>query len=223
MKKELPMKLCLSARAFAAPGGNYSVTVEDLIKLAKEIGYDGITLRRGQLDETTPEAEVDRIRELLRKYDAPCSFVAGASAGDEAGLKALCTIIDRAASVGAFVVQPTVRDHTEIPLMQRAADHAAAQNVVLAPQIHNHTAHENAEQAAELVDAVGRSNFGIAFEALISSSSSARSGTGPRSASWGSASSASASRTTAWPPVNRTPGTTTARPSSPACPTTRAG
>ncbi len=158
------MKLCLSARAFAAPGGNYSVTVEDLIKLAKEIGYDGITLRRGQLDETTPEAEVDRIRELLRKYDAPCSFVAGASAGDEAGLKALCTIIDRAASVGAFVVQPTVRDHTETPLMQRAADHAAAQNVVLAPQIHNHTAHENAEQAAELVDAVGRSNFGIAFE-----------------------------------------------------------
>lgn len=158
------MKLCLSARAFAAPGGKYSVTVEDLIKLAREIGYDGITLRRGQLDETTPEAEVDHIRELLRKYDAPCSFVTGASARDEAGFKALCTVIDRAASVGAFVVQPTVRDRTEIPYTQRAADYAAAQNVVLAPQLHNHTAHENAEQASALADEVNRKNFGIAFE-----------------------------------------------------------
>jgi sugar phosphate isomerase/epimerase len=158
------MKLCLSARAFAVSGGTYSITVEDLIQLAKDIGYDGITLRRGQLDETTPEAEVDRIRELLRRHDVPCSFVTGSSAKDEAGLQALCAVIDRAASVGAFVVQPSVRDRAEVPWMQRAADHAAAQNVVLAPQLHNRTAHENAEQAVDLVDSVGRKNFGITFE-----------------------------------------------------------
>lgn len=158
------MKLCLSARAFAAPGGKYSITVEDLIKLAKEIGYDGITLRRGQLDEATPEEEVGRIRDLLKKYDASCAFVTGVPVSDEASFKSLCAVIDRAASVGASVVQPTVRAVAEIPHMQRAADYAAAQGIALAPQLHNHTVHENAEQAAELVDAVNRKNFGIAFE-----------------------------------------------------------
>lgn len=158
------MKLCLSARAFAVPGGKYSITVEDLIKLAKEIGYDGITLRRGQLDETTPDAEAGRIGDLLRRYDAPCSFVTGGAANDETSFQTLCTLIDRAAVVGAPVVQPTVRDDAEIPWMQRAADYAASRNVVLAPQVHNHTRHENAEQAAALVDRVGRKAFGIAFE-----------------------------------------------------------
>ena len=158
------MKLCLSARAWAVPGGKYSITVEEMIRIAKEIGYDGITLRRGQLDETTPEAEAERIRDLLRKYDASCWFLTGASVNDEAGFRSLCTIIDRAALVGAPVVQPSVRDEAEVPWMQRSADYAASRNVALAPQLHNHTRHENAEQAAALADRVGRKGFGVAFE-----------------------------------------------------------
>jgi sugar phosphate isomerase/epimerase len=158
------MRLCLSARAFALRGGGYSISVAGLVALAKETGYDGITLRRGQLDETTPEAEVERIRDLLRDAGAPCSFVTGAAVNDETSWAALCTIVDRAAAVGAPVVQPTVRDDAEIPWMRRAADHAAARAVSLAPQLHNRTRHERAEQAVALVDAIGRPNFGVAFE-----------------------------------------------------------
>jgi sugar phosphate isomerase/epimerase len=159
------MKLCLSARAFQGGRGTYTISIEALIGLARETGYDGITLRQGQLDQTTSDQEADRIRGLLEAAGMPCSFVTGIPAADDATLAALCRIVDRAALVGAPVVQPPVRDAAQVSWIQRAADYAATRGIALAPQLHNRSLHENVELAADLVDQVGRPNFGITFEA----------------------------------------------------------
>ncbi len=160
------MILCLSARMFTVPGkgDEFELNLGEFIKLAKDVGYDGITLRRGQLDERNTEEEVQSIKELLHQHEAACSFVTGKVVTDEQSYGELCKIIDYTAIIGCRYVQPAVRSDGQIPWMQKCADYAKERGVFLAPQMHNATMFETVDRSLQTLKKIDRENFGVTFE-----------------------------------------------------------
>lgn len=161
------MQLCLSARMFTIPGerDQFDLEMDAFIQFARAMGYDGITLRPGQLDSRTLPEEVDRISGMLIRNDMVCSFVMGETVGDRKSYEAHCELMDHALRIGCRHVQPSVRSASEIPWLQKLCDYAAEQGVRIGPQLHNNTLHDTVPRCLDLLKKVDRKNFGLNFEA----------------------------------------------------------
>ena len=161
------MQLCLSARMFAVPGAlnQFELGVEAFIEFAKSVGYDGITLRAGQLDPTTTAEDVRRIASALKQNGMVCSFAMCGTVGDENGYAAQCRLVDHVLELDCRHIQPSVRTESEIPWMQKLCDYAAERDVRIAPQLHNNTLHDTVPRCKALFEKVDRANFGLNFEA----------------------------------------------------------
>jgi sugar phosphate isomerase/epimerase len=161
------MQLCLSARMFASSSGRnaFDIDLEGLINFAKDLGYDGITLRPGQVDADTPAEEVTRIADLLKGHNVPCSFVKSMAIRDLSTYEEQCKLLDHMAVLGCTMLQPKVGKESDIPWVQKLCDSAAERDMQVAPQLHNGTLHDTAPRCLDLVKAIDRSNFGINFEA----------------------------------------------------------
>ncbi len=161
------MQLCLSARMFALPGtsNRFELDVEAFTEFAKSAGYDGITLRSGQLDPTTAAEEVGRIASALKRNDMVCSFVMCGTVGDQDGYSAQCRLVDHVLELDCRHIQPSVRDESEILWIQKLCDYAAERDVRIAPQLHNNTLHDTVPRCKDLFAKVDRENFGLNFEA----------------------------------------------------------
>ena len=161
------MQLCLSARMFTVPGeqNRFDLGVSEFVRFAKKAGYDGITLRPGQLDPDTASEEVNRIGELLRLNEMVCSYVMAGTVGDRQSFESLCSLVDHAVSIGCSLLQPSVSSPSEIPWLQRLCDYAAEQEARVCPQLHNNTLHDTVPRCLDLFRKVDRGNFGLNFEA----------------------------------------------------------
>ena len=161
------MKLCLSARMFASSGSRnaFDLDIEGLIQFAKDLGYDGITLRPGQVDADTPDGEIDRIGDLLKKHGTPCSFIKSMAIRDQATFDGQVRLLDHMARIGCDNLQPKVSNESDIPWVQKLCDIAAERDMKIAPQIHNGSLHDTVPRCLDLLKAVDRSNFGLNFEA----------------------------------------------------------
>jgi len=151
---------------FTVPGkrDEFELNLGEFIQLAKNTGYDGVTLRRGQLDERNTEEEVKNTKGLLQRHEAACSFVTGKSVTDERSYRELCQIIDYTAMIGCRYVQPAVRSDDQIPWMQKCADYAKERGILLAPQMHNATLFETVDRSLQTLKKIDRVNFGVTFE-----------------------------------------------------------
>ncbi|MDP6039252.1 MAG: hypothetical protein QGG64_11935, partial [Candidatus Latescibacteria bacterium] len=138
------MQLCLSARMFASSSGRnaFNLDVEGLIKFAKDLGYDGITLRPGQVDADTPTEEINRIGELLKQHNVPCSFIKSMAIRDQSTFDEQCKLLDHMANIGCSMLQPKVSTESDIPYVQKLCDIAAERNMQIAPQLHNGSLHD---------------------------------------------------------------------------------
>ena len=161
------MIFCLSARMFTLPGtrDRFKLNIEEFIRFAKSVGYDGITLRPGQLDQRTSSREVDRIAKLLTQNNMVCSFAMGGAVDDEDSYNAHCKLVDDAVRISCRHVQPSVRNESEIAWIRKLCDYAAGQDVRICPQLHDNTLHDTVPHCLDLFEKVDRENFGLNFEA----------------------------------------------------------
>jgi sugar phosphate isomerase/epimerase len=152
---------------FSVPGprDKFELNIEEFIRFAKSVGYDGIALRPGQLDQQTSAKEVDRIAELLKQNEMACSFAMGGSVSDGKSYDAHRKLVDDALKIGCRHIQPSVRNEAEIPWIQKLCDYAAERDVRVAPQLHDSTLHDTVPHCLDLFKKVGRENFGLNFEA----------------------------------------------------------
>ena len=161
------MQLCLSARMFTSLSGRnaFDIDVEGLIKFAKDLGYDGITLRPGQVDADTSAEEISRIGEHLKQHNVPCSFIKSMAIRDQSTFDEQCKLLDHMTHLNCLMLQPKVSKESDIPWIQKLCDVAAERNMQIAPQLHNGTLHDTVPRCLDLSKTINRSNYGLNFEA----------------------------------------------------------
>jgi sugar phosphate isomerase/epimerase len=157
------MKLSLSARQFMVPGG-FEMSLPDFIAFAHEVGYDGVEIRRGHLDETSSPEAVSAARKALERHDVRCAFLSAPGVNNDATFQQACRTIDVAAAINALYVRLTPSTEETIPWIRRLADYAAKRGVKTGAQLHNNTLLDTTERCATYLPRIAHPNFGLAFE-----------------------------------------------------------
>ncbi len=161
------MNFCLSARMFTMPGtrDQFELNIEEFIRFAKSVGYDGITLWSGQLDQRTSSEDVERIADLLNQNDMVCSFAKSGPVSNGESYNAHCKLVDHVLRIGCRHIEPSVQSESEVPWIQKLCDYAAERDVRVGPQLHDNTLHDTVPHCLDLFEKVDRENFGLNFEA----------------------------------------------------------
>jgi sugar phosphate isomerase/epimerase len=162
----------LSTRMAEVPGRKDQalLPLEDFARLARDLGYQALSMRASQLSVETP---LDRVREAKAALDAlglRVSMVTGTvslAANDAqaaAPLRHITPHLDLAAALGCDLVRVMMHSDDDIPWAQRAADEAAERGIRLAHQTHVATMCETVDAALGVVGRVHRPNFGLTYE-----------------------------------------------------------
>jgi len=166
------MKLSLSTRVAESFSDKTKTTMsfEDFVALAKKTGYEAICMRASQGGIQTPK---DRLREMRRLVDAAglkVSMVTGdfaVPANNDDGPRCLRNItpyLDLAETFGADLIRVCIKKEEDIAWAQRASDEAKERLVRLAHQSHDASLFETVDGSVEVLQKVGRPNFGIIYE-----------------------------------------------------------
>jgi len=158
------MWLCLSGRQFETPDG-ISKTVDELLALAAEVGFEGVELRTGHLSADTSDAEAARIAGLLREHGLRCSFCLGGEPADEGSTAAFRRVVHLAEVIGAYAVRCGGASEANVPRYREVADYAQERGIKVVSQIHNGTLFETVPDSLRAMAMIAHSNYGIAFEA----------------------------------------------------------
>ncbi len=157
------MKLSLSARQFMVSGG-IEMSLPDFIAFAREVGYDGVEIRRGHLDETSSPEAVSAARQALQRHGVRCGFLSAPGVNSDETFEQACRTIDVAAAINALYVRLTPSTEETIPWIRRLADYAAKRGIKTGAQLHNNTLLDTTERCATYLPRIGHPNFGLAFE-----------------------------------------------------------
>jgi sugar phosphate isomerase/epimerase len=160
------MLLCLSSRMFTVPDqqDKFELQVDAFIQLAKSLGYDGVTLRAGQLDAGTSPQQIKWIGNLLKQKRMFFSFVMGGPLIDAKSYESSCRLVEHAVSLECQHVQVSIPSPSGIPWLQRLCDFAADREIRISPQVHGNSIHDTVSNCLDLVKKVNRENFGFNFE-----------------------------------------------------------
>ena len=166
------MKLSLSVRVAEPPKQKdvAALPIEQLAPRAKELGFDGLSMRASVVSVDSPPERVAAVRELLDGLDLSVSTVCGdiplASNSTEAvtAIRNIGPYLDLAERLGAPMVRVMMQSEEDIPHAQRASDEAAERGHKLVHLTHWGTLFETVGDALAAIDAVDRPNFGAAFE-----------------------------------------------------------
>lgn len=165
------MKLSLSVRIAEAPcKTKLNVPFRDLVQLAAELGYGAICMRASAGGIATPRVELERMRSEVEQAGLRVSMVTADSdvpLNNEHGpdsLKNIGPSLDVAAALGCDLIRVCLKTEADIEHARRAADAAADRNIRLAHQCHTTTLFETVDRSLEVLDRIGRSNFGLIYE-----------------------------------------------------------
>ena len=162
----------LSTRMAEVPGRKdlALLPLEAFAALAKELGYQALSMRASQLSIETPRERVAEARAALDRLGLRVSMVTGTvslAANDARATEPLRHItphLDLAEGLGCNLVRVMMQTEDDIPWAQRAADEAAERGIRLAHQTHVATLCETVESALDVATRVGRPNFGLTYE-----------------------------------------------------------
>lgn len=166
------MKLSLSVRI----GEKYSakreaaVSLPALADIASANGYHAICMRASQIGIQTPKTEVAEAARLLRDKGLAVSMVTGdfpIPENTDDGPLALRNIkpyLDLAEALGCDLVRVALRKDEDIAWAQRAADEAQERRMRLVHQCHNKSLFEQIEPTIDVLNRIGRANFGLTYE-----------------------------------------------------------
>lgn len=166
------MKLSLSVRVAEKFDNKResSMTIGELISLAKEHGYSALCMRASQAGVHTPAETVERMSAKIHDAGLAVSMVTGDFAvpqNDEHGpdgLRNITPYLDLAEAFQSHLIRVCMKKEEDIEWAQKAADEAAGRDIRLAHQSHASSLFETVEGALETLQKIGRPNFGIIYE-----------------------------------------------------------
>lgn len=166
-------RLSITARIAEAPGSNQKTILgfEDLVQLAKRVGYGALDMRASQAGIQTPPERLRQMRGVLDAAGIEVSMVTGdfdvPSNNDNApqGLHHITPYLDLAASLGSDLIRIGMKKEDDVRWAQRACDEARERKIRLAHQSHQMTLFETVDGAVDTLKRVNRPNFGIVYEA----------------------------------------------------------
>ena len=169
---EARMKLSMSVRVAEKFDNTHeaSRTIEQLIKLAQENGYQALCMRASQAGTQTDPAVVKQIAKSIHDAGLVVSMVTGdfyVPDNDEHGpdgLRNITPYLDLADAFGADLIRICMKKEEDIEWAQKASDEAKERNIRLVHQAHNESLFETVAGSVEVLKKVGRENFGIIYE-----------------------------------------------------------
>ena len=166
------MKLSMSVRVAESffNKKESSMSIDELITLAKNHGYKALCMRASQAGIQTPIAQVRELNKKILEAGMRVSMVTGDFAvptnGEEGpeGLRNITPYLDLTENLGADLIRVCMKKSEDIVWAQRASDEAAERGIRLAHQSHNASLFETVEGSLQVLREISRSNFGIIYE-----------------------------------------------------------
>ena len=166
------MKLSLSVRVAEAPESKErsTMTIDQLIDLAKSNGYEALCLRASQAGVHSPPETIEQMNGKIRAAGLVVSMVTGDFAvpkNDEHGpdsLRNITPYLDLADAFDAKLIRICMKKDEDIRWAQMAADQARERDIKLAHQSHTRSLFETVDGSLRVLAQVGRRNFGIIYE-----------------------------------------------------------
>jgi sugar phosphate isomerase/epimerase len=165
------MYLSLSVRiAEASCKTRLTVPFRDLVQLAAENGYRALCMRASAGGIGTPRSELERMRAELEQAGLGVSMVTAdcdVPLNNDRGPASLLRIgpsLAVAEALGATLIRVCLKSPADIEPAQRAAEEAGERGIRLAHQCHTTTLFETIDQSLQVLQRIGRGNFGLIYE-----------------------------------------------------------
>lgn len=165
------MKLSMSVRiAEASCKTMLNVPFADLVDLARQLDYQAVCIRASAGGVRTPRGELERMRVVVERAGLAVSMVTAdydVPLNNDAGPNSLRNIepsLDVAESLGCDLIRVCLKTADDIPHARLAADAAAERGIRLAHQCHTTTLFEQADRSVDVLEQIGRPNFGLIYE-----------------------------------------------------------
>jgi sugar phosphate isomerase/epimerase len=165
------MKLSLSVRiAETAAKDRLTVPFRELAELARVTGYHALCMRPSVVGASTTAAVRAEVRRLLDGLGLPVSMATTDIAvplNNEHGpdlLRDMACHLDAAEALGTTLVRVCMKSDQDIAPAQRASDQARERGIRLAHQFHTDSLFETVQGALDVLQRIGRRNFGIIYE-----------------------------------------------------------
>lgn len=166
------MKLSLSVRVAEDFSNKEKTTlsIDQLIALAKKGGYAALCMRASQAGVQSPPERIKEISGKIRDAGLTVSMVTGDFAvprNDAHGpdcLRKIGPYLDLAEVFGCDLIRVCMKKEEDIAAAQKAADEARERKIRLAHQSHLSSLFETVEGSLRVLKAVGRPNFGLIYE-----------------------------------------------------------
>ncbi len=161
------MKLALSGRIVEAPHEKTQALIDlpQLAEAAARIGYQALEVRNSQLDVGAPPSRVHEVRQALDEHGLQACCLVADSATEGRFSPRFDEYLDLALRIGAPRIRPSIGGVCQIPLVQAAADRAAAFGVELVQFTHHGTPFNTVAGCLDMLRRVNRANVGLVFEA----------------------------------------------------------
>lgn len=158
------MQLSLSAFLFEDGYKTMSLDFETFAGLARDLGCDGIELRRTQVNEDTPAETVRRYRSIAEDQGlaVTCMTPRGMPAGGPDRDRFFDAYLDLAGRMGCRLLKVA----GDPGWLRAAAGRAAQADIALAANTHVHSPTETVAGAQALIEDVGHPNFGILYDCM---------------------------------------------------------
>lgn len=146
------------------------LTLEELIALARNTGYDGLCMRGSQVGVHSRPEQRQEVAAAVGASGLRVTMVTGdfdMVYNNERGpdcLRRIEPYLDLAELLQARIVRVALKQPEDIGWAQRAADAAAARGLVLAHQCHTLSLFETVDDIERTLRAIGRPNFGLIYE-----------------------------------------------------------
>lgn len=166
------MKLSLSVRVAESFSDKTktTMTLADLIRVAKQTGYQALCMRASQGGIHTPPDQIQKMARSIRAASLPVSMVTGDFAvpsNNDQGPQCLRNItpyLDLAQTFGSNLIRICMKKEEDIPWAQRASDEARERQIRLAHQSHCSSLFETVSGSLDVLRRVNRPSFGIIYE-----------------------------------------------------------
>ncbi len=156
------MKLSLSGRMFEVDYQYCELSMADFAATARDIGYQGVELRKTQVSLDTPAQEVTQIARIIEKagLEVTCVTTRGVSLKDQENFELFKKYVRLAETLGCKLIKAG----GDIPWVRRAADYAAEHGITTAGNTHIKTPFETVSSALERLRAIGRKNYRLIYD-----------------------------------------------------------
>jgi sugar phosphate isomerase/epimerase len=154
------MKIALSGRIFETENG-IEKSIDEFIKIASEIGYEGVELRNSQIGNLSID-EIKRVKEIIDEYNMNVSFITCLEEGKNYW-KEFENVLKKAIELKTGLIRIIIED---IDLIKKSCQFLLNNKIGIKifEQMHTGTIFERIDDAINICREVGFSNFGLSVE-----------------------------------------------------------